>query len=145
MDKKIKMLQVLVLVTLIIVVAISYKVFAPQVEEETFILSGSAGEPYMSTTTPTDSNNVDLTLKTSFGVLGSVIITGAGANVFELYNATTTDVNLRTGNAATSSLLLASFPASTAAGVYEFNTSFNNGLLLDITTSGTGTSTITWN
>ena len=86
----------------------------------------------------------DKTIIRGQGVLGSVVITGAGTAIWNLYDATTTDVNLRTGQKATSTILVASFPASVAAGTYTFDVIFNDGLLLDVQSGVMATSTITF-
>ena len=82
-------------------------------------------------------------LVTGQGALGSVTITGANTGVLDFYNATTTNVNLRTGQTPTSSIYVASIPASTAAGTYVFDEWVNVGLLLDASGS-LPTSTITY-
>lgn len=83
-------------------------------------------------------------IKTGYGSIGSVIITGANTGAINLYNATTTNVALRTGNTPTSTILIASIPASTAAGTYVFDVAFNHGLLLDLVSGIMPTTTITW-
>lgn len=84
------------------------------------------------------------TLKTGSGSLAQVTITGANTGLMTLYDATTSNVTLRTGQTATSALsVLADFPASTATGTYTFDAVFNQGLLQ----SGSGavpTTTITY-
>ena len=104
---------------------------------------GGATEPYEYVyTIPT--GDASQLLKTSFGILGSVVITGVGTGDLTLYNATTTNANLR-AIAATSSLpVIASFPTSTAVGNYDFDVAFNDGLLA-VFTGVIGTSTITFN
>jgi len=82
-------------------------------------------------------------VKTGSGVLGSVIITGAGAGMVEIYDATTTNSGLRAASMTTSSIYIASFPASTAAGTYTFDQVFYNGLII-ITETVRPTSTITY-
>ena len=76
--------------------------------------------------------------------LGSVVITGANTGVIHFYNATTTDITKRTDTTTpTSSLIVASIPASTAAGTYTFDVKAPIGLLMEII--GTSpTSTITY-
>jgi len=97
---------------------------------------------YNATTTSTGTFTYPSVVKTGQGMLGSVVITGAAAGVFNLYNATTTDINLRTGNKATSTIVLATFPASAAAGTYTFDRQFTDGLIIDmIGTSPTTTVT----
>lgn len=83
-------------------------------------------------------------IRASSGTFGSVIITGANTAIFNIYDATTTNVNLRTGNKATSSILLASFPASAAVGDYVFDVTFNTGLYIDVISGVMPTSTITY-
>ena len=74
---------------------------------------------------------------------GSVIITGANTGTLNFYNATTSDVSLRTGQKATSTILIASFPGSTAAGTYTFDVQVTDGLYIDILGLA-ATSTITF-
>ena len=110
-------------------------------DEPTF---GSVGGEYNATTTIIGSTNVDTLIKTGAGTLGSVIITTAGNTVFDLFNATTTNVDARTGKLATSTILIAAFPASAAAGTYTFDVAFLYGLYFDVTAGTLGTTTITW-
>lgn len=112
-------------------------------EPEQFQPLGGGVASYNATTT-SGATNVDQLLKTGSGIFGGVIITTAGNQVFDIYNATTTDVNQRTGNLATSTILLAAFPASAAVGEYHFDAGYNYGLLLDITAGTLGTTTILW-
>ena len=82
-------------------------------------------------------------LKATDGQLGKVVITGAGAGQINLWNATTSNVNLRTGNKASSTILLATIPVSAAAQEFEFDAQFTDGLLYELI--GTApTSTITY-
>ena len=78
------------------------------------------------------------------GTLGSVVITGANTGAITLYNATTSNVNLRTGQKATSTILLTSLPPSLAAGTYTFDVVFTDGLLLELENGTMPTSTITY-
>lgn len=86
----------------------------------------------------------DKLIKTGYGVLGSVIITGAGTGIWNIYNATTSNVLARTGSVATSTILLASFPASVAAGTYTFDVTYTTGLLVELESGVMSTSTITY-
>lgn len=103
------------------------------------------GQAYQATST----RNFDGTamtsrvLKSTAGTLGSLVITGANTGTVNLYNATTSNVNLRTGQKATSTILIASFPASAAAGTYTFDVEFVDGLYIDII-GAAPTSTPTW-
>ena len=83
------------------------------------------------------------TLKRGPGSFGSVIITGANTGVLNFYDATTTDVNKRTGQTATSTILVASIPASMAVGTYTFDAALKYGLLLELVSGSMPTSTIT--
>jgi len=98
---------------------------------------------YHATTTSQGRFSSPAVLVSGYGSLGSVIITGAGAGTINLYDATTTDITLRTGNTATSSLYIATIPDSTVAGTYTFDTSFYTGLLVEIIGT-TPTTTITF-
>ena len=75
--------------------------------------------------------------------LGSVVITGAEAGTFTLYDATTTDITKRAAAKSTSSIQVAIFPVSATAGTYTFDKVLFDGLI--IATSGPmPTSTITY-
>ena len=75
--------------------------------------------------------------------LGSVVITGANTGIMDFYNATTTNKNLRTGQAPTSTIHIANIPDSLAAGTYTFDVKAPLGLLM-VSTGSLATSTITW-
>lgn len=94
--------------------------------------SVSASSEYHATTTSTGRFTAQTSITTTGGALGSVIITGAATGVINLYDATTTNVALRTGQKATSTILVATFPASTAAGTYTFDEILYDGLFIDI-------------
>jgi hypothetical protein len=101
------------------------------------------GNEYHATTTSTGRFQNDILLSSGSGTLGSVVITGAGAGTIDLYDATTSNVSNRTGQPATSTILIASFPASAAAATYTFDEAYYNGLYVHIV--GTmPTSTITF-
>lgn len=81
-------------------------------------------------------------IKLGGGTLGSVVVTTAGAGSFVLYDATTTNVNLRAG-ATTTLRQLAAFPGSATVGTYTFDTAYSMGLIVEFT--GTqGTTTLTY-
>ena len=87
----------------------------------------------------------DRLIKTGQGVLGSVVITGGtGTGIWNIYNATTSIITNRTGQVATSTILLASFPAGTAAGTYTFDIEYTTGLLIELESGVMATSTITY-
>lgn len=100
------------------------------------------GNEYFSTTTRSAVSGVELTnlkvLKIGPGSLGSVVITGAGTGIINLYDATSTVTNAEW---ATTSLAV--FPASAAAGTYTFDAVFSKGLLFEEVGS-VASSTITW-
>ena len=109
----------------------------------------TVGNEYTVTSTPARSGGwQDQRLKGSgagntatAGALGSVIITKAGDLEFKLLDATT---SLALSDVATSTVLLAEFPASLAAGTYMFDVGFNTGLFLDVMSGNVGSSTITF-
>ena len=107
------------------------------------------GNEYLATTTCPNStlcgntaNSVRL-LKTGYGAVGQITITGAGAGELSLYNATTSNVSARAADKATSTIAIALAPASAAANTYVFDAVFTDGLLLVVGATAP-TSTITW-
>lgn len=103
---------------------------------------GSAidGQTYESTTTP--STAAATALKSKGGVFGSVVISKTDTGTMAFYDATTSDITLR-NNIATSTLLVAFFPASPTVGTYVYDRTLNNGLLMVVTASAAST-TVTW-
>lgn len=100
------------------------------------------GDEYSATTTHALSVAVR-TLKVGSGSLAQVTITGANTGPFTLYNATTSNVAARHPSKATSTIFIADFPASTAAGTYLFDAKFDDGLLF-VGTGLTATGSIMW-
>lgn len=98
------------------------------------------GQDYYATTT----YNVGRLIKGSSGSLGSIVITKVGDANFQLLDATTTNVAARKGNKSTSSITLAAFPTNASTGTYQFDVSFNDGLLIDVISGTLGSSTITF-
>ena len=82
-------------------------------------------------------------VKVGSGAIGSVVITGANSGVLVFYDATTTNANLRAATQSTSSIYIASMPASVAAGTYIFDVTFGRGLIIDVIGSAP-TSTVTY-
>lgn len=78
------------------------------------------------------------------GSLGSVVITKVGTASFDIYDATTTNVNLRQASMTTNTIRLASFPASVATGTYTFDEAYVNGLIVVYSVDNIPTSTITY-
>lgn len=103
------------------------------------------GSDYQATTTYAGHNDADgvILLKTGQGSLGSVVITGANTGLMSLYNATTSNPAARAATKASSTILLADFPAGAATTTYIFDVEFTDGLLL-VVSGNEATSTITW-
>lgn len=103
--------------------------------------SVSQGSSYHSTTTRAFNGNAIANgqlLQLGPGDLGSVVITGAGTGVINIYDGTTTAAH--TDSATTT---IASFPASTTAGTYTFDAQYYKGLIIE-TVGSVATSTITY-
>ena len=106
--------------------------------------SAVVGNDYHATgTAPYEGIVEDRLIKGGYGSLGSVIVTKAGDAEFALYDATSTAA-LNADNFASSTQHIATFPASLAVGTYVFDVEFNDGLVLEVVTGDTGTSTITY-
>ena len=135
-----KLTIILLVIAVVLLGVITLNQFTQETQEPLFTLGGDSG-PSNHTFTPT-AGDAGQVLKTRNGILNRVTLTGAGAGSLALYNATTTNVNLRA--LATSSLpVIAQFPNATVAGTYEFNTGFTDGLVAEFT-GAIGTSTIMW-
>lgn len=108
----------------------------------------TAGNEYEATSTAASTvygaGAIDALLKTGQGSLGSVIVTGAATGAVNFYDATTTNVLKRTPGKATSTILLFSLPPSLAVGTYVVDTTFTDGLLLDLDNGTMPTTTVTW-
>ena len=111
-----------------------------------------SGDTFGSVTVGNEYNSTTLVPTSAVGdvitnyqaVLGSVIMYGGAGGGLTIYNATTTNVNLRTGKTATSSLeKVAAFQASQAAGTYTFDTTATVGLIYEFS-GDVATSTITY-
>jgi hypothetical protein len=110
------------------------------------IASVTQGNEYNSTSTGALFPKISTaTLKTGYGTLGSVIVTKTLSKDIIIYDATTTNVNLRVG-ATTSLPILAFLPISATVGTYVFDNIFYQGLLVvsDALFSANGSTTITW-
>jgi hypothetical protein len=105
--------------------------------------SVTVGNEYQYATTTSGTGASVRTAKTGYGSLAQVTITGKNAGITQIYDATTSDITKRTGQTATSSLLIAEIPSNAPEGTYTFDDVFTRGLL--IVTSGTpATSTISY-
>lgn len=98
---------------------------------------------YHSTSTGYLGATLGRLIKTGAGTFGSVVISGANTGVMDFYDATTTNINLRTNQAPTNTIYLGTIVTSQAAGTYTFDAFFVNGLLVE-RTGLSATSTITY-
>lgn len=125
--------------------AISFTILASILSSNKQVLSigsVSRANEYLSTTTkPYFGSPIadPTTLCQTGGVLGSVIITGANTGVMNFYDATTT-----ASHADHATTTIATIPASAAAGTYTFDVATVRGLVYDLDSGITATSTITY-
>jgi hypothetical protein len=111
--------------------------------QDTVLGSVVDGQAYTATSTKDQLGNSISdykVLKSSGGVYGAFVITGANAGIVFVYDATTTDATQRTNTATTT---IASYPTNLVAGEYPCECSFGYGLLIDYG-SGIATGTISW-
>ena len=101
----------------------------------------SAGEAMVGTTTPALANNT--VLCASGGVIGSVDVVGAGTGALWLYDATTTNINLRLGNKSSTTIHKYQLPIGYATSTRALNMEFTTGLIVTYTT-GVASTTITY-
>lgn len=119
-------------------------------KDESRIAIGSTiqGNDYQATTTAENAVYGSFTssrlIKTGYGALGTVNITGANTGAINFYDATTTDITKRTGNVSSSSILIASIPASLTAGDYVFDIALSRGLYIDLVSGNMPTTTISY-
>jgi hypothetical protein len=106
------------------------------------------GNDYQATSTGAASTYGAFTgsrlIKTGYGSFGNVVVTGANTGIVNFYDATTTDITLRTGNKSTSSILITTLPASMAANDYIFDVALSNGLYLELVSGIMPTTTVTY-
>lgn len=140
MDKLIRNLTIIGVIVMLMVGVLVYNSFD---NVDSNLGSVAVTSEYNSTTTPS-SGWSDQQINSGWSTLGSVIITGAGTNEFELLSATTTNINLRASSQSTSSIRIVEFPASLGVGTYTFDSLHKNGIYLNVLTAGTGTSTVTF-
>lgn len=133
-------LLTLILIGVLLVVGFSVK---QTLSTKSCVGSVNQANEYNSTSTSYLSATLASVIVSGPGALGSVVITGANTGSIIFYDATTTNVNLRTNQAATNTIILGTIPASLAAGTYTFDTYFQNGLLAE-KTGLMPTSTITF-
>lgn len=121
-----------VLLTFAITLSVFVLVFvATRNKVPTAYASVAYGNDYHSTTTVQAITGVSLPryslLQTGNGTFGSIIITGANTGVINIYDGTTTS-----NHSDSATTTLASFPASTAAGTYTFDSQYYKGLIVEI-------------
>jgi hypothetical protein len=131
------------LVSLAVVAALTIIVFSGS----TFQTHGSVEESneYFATTTGSLQTPAERTIKTGPGALGSVVLTGAMPGNIMFYNATTSNVLLRTGQKPTTTITIAEVAGSAEENTYTYDVAFTDGLLMITSAVPTApTSTITW-
>ncbi len=135
-----KYLLVLSIVLTVFAIGFMFSQSARPVGASTF-----QGQDYMGTTTDqTWTTLVPKVLKSQGGALGTVSVTTVGTGSLTFYDATTTNVNLRTNNTATSTIVLANFQITTSLGSYTFDRTFNDGLIVVWTGTNNASTSIMW-
>ncbi len=110
--------------------------------------SGEVSNQYQSTTTSAVADLTNLCparvgqASSTTGVLGSVNVLVVGG-ALEIFDATTTNANLRSAEQSTSTIRLAPWTNAPVAGSYHFDIEFKRGLLVDYTSTGAGVSSTT--
>lgn len=139
--KKYTGLYLIGIFTLIIVVVIGVKIFSINKAE---ISLGGVPVTAEYTGVTLGNNSAQGGIITNYpSTLGSVVMTGDGAGTLKIYNATTTNADIRTITATTSLPLLASFPASVDDGTYIFDIWATIGIIYEYV-GVVGTTTITY-
>ena len=127
-------------VVVLIIATVSFLIFE---DKEPSFGGVTVGNEYTATSTIHGAIVGTQLVREGWGSLGSVVITGAGASAFTFYDATST--NFSTSPKTTTTALLATIPASLAAGTYTFDITYTDGLLVYYDTVDTHvTSTITF-
>lgn len=134
--------MVVIIVAGVVYLNTSYNV-VPQVNP---LGSVTGGNEYAATSTADYGVGAvaDRLIDNGRGTLGSIVITKAGDAEYQLLDATSTGAITTDPRYSTSSQLLASIPASATVGTYVFDISYNHGLLLEVVTGTTGSTTITY-
>lgn len=132
--------KIVIIGGIIIIALLAFIAFKPEKKEEATLGSVQIGNEYQKTFIKASDADSKV-ISTRRGALGSVIINADGAAKINLYDATTTNANLRAG--ATSTLPLLASLEESITGVYTFDAFTKNGLVVAF--NGTkGTTTITW-
>lgn len=106
--------------------------------------SVEVGHDYVATSTR-NFNGTALTNITRLDcsqALARVTITGANTGIVRLWDATTTNANLRDAGQSSSTLQKFDIPASAVAGVYDFDAQLKYGLIYELVSGNAPTSTI---
>lgn len=140
--------KILTFCGIVLVVVAGLVIYGTRETEERQKLGGVAvGDEYLSTTTRNFIGvpiaNFSL-LKSNQGTLGRITITGSNTGIIRFWDATTTNINLRAPELASTTILLAEIPTGTVAGVYEFDTQLRFGLIYELVSGLAPTSTITF-
>ena len=142
-------MQKFILPVLLLLILVGVGWNANQLQKKDVFNAGSVSvtSEYTATTTGDIAaierdESTDFQLSPRFGTLGSVTITGTGAGELFIFDATTTDNELR-ASISTSSLTLIHIPASLAVGTYVFDTLFTTGIVV-VEVGTVHTSTITF-
>jgi len=134
------------IITAMAITALLFSIFYNSTQ--TAMGSTIQGSDYQATTTAANAVYGSFTagklIKSGPGSLGTVVITGANTGVVNIYDATTTDITQRTGNKASSTILIASLPASLVAGDYIFDIALSTGLYVDLVSGNMPTTTISF-
>lgn len=140
LEKTLKKLLVISLLSLIIVVIIGVAVLSKGGEGNMGSVGISGEYRYATTLAPTTKASL---IKYGRGTFGSVIVNAVGAGSVVLYDATSTIPLLRTIQATSSLPVVAVVSASQAVGTYTYDVSFYNGLIA-VYDGVQGTSTLTY-
>lgn len=108
--------------------------------------STSLGSSYKSIQTAPVQTNTSFyqsaIIQTFPGTLGSVVVTGTNTGYLTLYDATTSNVNLRAG-ATTTLRVITTLPSNMATSTYTYDADFYYGLVSEWT-GNVATTTITY-
>lgn len=134
--------------TIAICAAIGVVSIASATTQPVALKSVPVGSEYHATTTDANWSGATTNYKvlnTGSGTFGSVVISKSTIATITVYDATTTDSNQRTGNMASSTLVLADIAASASTGTYTYDIGYRYGLLVVVSTAGgIASSTITF-
>ena len=130
--KHISLISFIVAVMALTLVVYAVNKNEPASESGGYLAGVTVGNEYNSTTL-VPSSSVGGVIAGRQSTLGGVTITGSAGGGLTLYNATTTNVNLRTGQTATSSLeILAAFEDNQAVGTYVFDSVVTTGIIYEV-------------